>query len=397
MVRKTLMLALLGLGLTFVSCKDDNDEPTVTPEEALPSDEPTVTPAEALPSKVEGTLSLDASKEYKLAGPLLVGDGCTLNIPAGTVIKAAEGFDKYILVLQGGKINIEGTAEKPVRIRADKDGAGSGYWGGLVINGKAKLSGDWDAGVPDGKTEISNEYKYGGNEDADSSGKITYLILENTGAKSSADVEHNGLTLNGVGSGTIIENVFVNECADDGIEFFGGSVNVKNLLCVNTDDDMFDVTQGWTGTLDNAYGVWQGNYISTEKDPRGVEADGNLDGKTPTDKNQSNFTLKNITIWTNIPYADEDGKTMKEAIKIRRGATATLDNVLVKGTGKVVNVVDTVDKNGDGLVSGNVTKQLENLKGSDLNKKEDNTSEISFVDGNKGADTSVFGWTGFKF
>lgn len=384
MVRKTLMLALLGLGLTFVSCKDDNDEPTVTP-------------AEALPSKVEGTLSLDASKEYKLAGPLLVGDGCTLNIPAGTVIKAAEGFDKYILVLQGGKINIEGTAEKPVRIRADKDGAGSGYWGGLVINGKAKLSGDWDAGVPDGKTEISNEYKYGGNEDADSSGKITYLILENTGAKSSADVEHNGLTLNGVGSGTIIENVFVNECADDGIEFFGGSVNVKNLLCVNTDDDMFDVTQGWTGTLDNAYGVWQGNYISTEKDPRGVEADGNLDGKTPTDKNQSNFTLKNITIWTNIPYADEDGKTMKEAIKIRRGATATLDNVLVKGTGKVVNVVDTVDKNGDGLVSGNVTKQLENLKGSDLNKKEDNTSEISFVDGNKGADTSVFGWTGFKF
>lgn len=384
MVRKTLMLALLGLGLTFVSCKDDNDEPTVTP-------------AEALPSKVEGTLSLDASKEYKLAGPLLVGDGCTLNIPAGTVIKAAEGFDKYILVLQGGKINIEGTAEKPVRIRADKDGAGSGYWGGLVINGKAKLSGDWDAGVPDGKTEISNEYKYGGNEDADSSGKITYLILENTGAKSSADVEHNGLTLNGVGSGTIIENVFVNECADDGIEFFGGSVNVKNLLCVNTDDDMFDVTQGWTGTLDNAYGVWQGNYISTEKDPRGVEADGNLDGKTPTDKNQSNFTLKNITIWTNIPYADEDGKTMKEAIKIRRGATATLDNVLVKGTGKVVNVVDTVDKNGDGLVSGNVTKQLENLKGSDLNKKEDNTSEISFVDGNKGADTSVFGWTRFKF
>lgn len=384
MVRKTLMLALLGLGLTFVSCKDDNDEPTVTP-------------AEALPSKVEGTLSLDASKEYKLAGPLLVGDGCTLNIPAGTVIKAAEGFDKYILVLQGGKINIEGTAEKPVRIRADKDGAGSGYWGGLVINGKAKLSGDWDAGVPDGKTEISNEYKYGGNEDADSSGKITYLILENTGAKSSADVEHNGLTLNGVGSGTIIENVFVNECADDGIEFFGGSVNVKNLLCVNTDDDMFDVTQGWTGTLDNAYGVWQGNYISTEKDPRGVEADGNLDGKTPTDKKQSNFTLKNITIWTNIPYADEDGKTMKEAIKIRRGATATLDNVLVKGTGKVVNVVDTVDKNGDGLVSGNVTKQLENLKGSDLNKKEDNTSEVSFVDGNKGADTLVFGWTGFKF
>jgi len=91
-----------------------------------------------------------------------------------------------------------------------------------VINGRAPL-----AGNTTGSTEINAAYIYGGNIPADNSGSITYLKLEFTGAKSSADVEHNGLTLNGVGNGTIIENIYIIEGADDAIEFFGGTVNVK--------------------------------------------------------------------------------------------------------------------------------------------------------------------------
>lgn len=129
---------------------------------------------------------------------------------------------------------------------------------------------------------MNSAYTYGGNNPSDNSGVITYLILGNTGARSSADVEHNGLTLNGVGNGTKIENLYIYDGADDGIEFFGGSVNVKNLLVVNSDDDMFDFTQGYNGTLENAYGIWEVGYVSSESD-RGIEADGNLDGKfTPS-------------------------------------------------------------------------------------------------------------------
>src|SRR5690606_28838925 len=140
------------------------------------------------------------------------------------VIKAKKGFGSYILVLQGGKINVNGTADKPVTMTADVPNAEQGYWGGLIINGRAPLSGG-----STGSTEINSAYSYGGTNTADNSGSITYLKLEATGARSSANVEHNGLTLNGVGNGTKIENVFIPDGADDGIEFFGGSVNVKNL------------------------------------------------------------------------------------------------------------------------------------------------------------------------
>jgi len=75
-----------------------------------------------------------------------------------------------------------------------------------------------------------------------------------------------------VGSGTKIENIYVPNGSDDGVEFFGGTVNVKNLLVVNPDDDMFDFTQGYKGTLENAYGIWEAGYTSSESDPRGIEA-----------------------------------------------------------------------------------------------------------------------------
>src|SRR5699024_144988 len=159
-------------------------------------------------------------------------------------------------------------------------------------------------------------------------GVITDVELNEAEARANADVEHNGLTLNGVGAGTTIENLYIANGADDGIEFFGGTVNVKNLLVVNSDDDMFDFTQGYIGTLENAYGVWEEGFTSSESDPRGIEADGNLDGNFPDHSNQSDFTVRNITFDLRLsPAEDSDTQNvtnkMQDVIKIRRGAKAT--------------------------------------------------------------------------
>ena len=95
-----------------------------------------------LSGNVEGTMTLDAETEYILAGTLTVPDGATLEIPAGTKIKAKQGFGNYIIVAQGGKINARGTAQAPIIFTAeDESNAGPGYWGGLIINGKAPISG----------------------------------------------------------------------------------------------------------------------------------------------------------------------------------------------------------------------------------------------------------------
>ena len=266
-----MMFAVMLAPVVLTSCGDDDPENGDDRELVHKLAEEGV-----LLGKLKDKLELKAGTEYALTGSFIVEENGELHIPAGTVIKANEGFGNYILVLQGGKIFVNGTAQAPVTMTANKANAAQGHWGGLIINGRAPL-----AGGTTGTTEINTDYKYGGTNVADNSGSITYLKLEYTGARSNADVEHNGLTLNGVGNGTTIENIFIPNGADDGIEFFGGSVNVKNLLVVNSDDDMFDFTQGYTGTLENAYGIWESDYSSTESDPRGVEADGNMDGNFP--------------------------------------------------------------------------------------------------------------------
>lgn len=385
----SIALLFAATSTTIVSCSSDDDSTTTV-----------VVSEDELVGSIDGERTLDPSVTYTITGPVIVEDGGTLNIPAGTMIKAKKGFNNYILVLQGGKINANGTAENPVIITADVENAESGYWGGLIINGRAPL-----AGGTLGSTEISSAHQYGGDNPNDSSGRLTYLILEYTGARSSADVEHNGLTLNGVGNGTIIENIYIPYGADDGIEFFGGTVNVKNLLVVDSDDDMFDFTQGYSGTLENAYGIWQQGFMSTESDPRGIEADGNLDGNFPDQEGQSDFVINNITFDLRLsPAADTDVQNvtnkMQDVIKIRRGAKATINNALIKGIGTAIDVIDFTDGKGAGN-TGSIINLTNTLNPSQILGKEVNPEtgydNINFQEGNTGCPTSIFAWTNYSF
>ncbi|MCO5286993.1 MAG: hypothetical protein M9898_11325 [Chitinophagaceae bacterium] len=384
------VISLLLFSAVLVSCKKDNGGGNV----------PAPVTAEDLNGSITGVKTLDAVITYTITGPVIVQSGATLNIPAGTMIKAKKGFNNYILVLQGGKINVNGTAENPVTMTADIDNAQAGHWGGLIINGKAPLSGGTI-----GSTEISSEHEYGGNVANDNSGSITYLIIAYSGARSSADVEHNGLTLNGVGNGTKIENIYIINGADDGVEFFGGTVNVKNLLVVNPDDDMFDFTQGYTGTLENAYGIWEAGYTSSESDPRGIEADGNLDGNFPEQSGQSDFVVKNVTFDLRLaPAADDDvtnvTNKMQDVIKMRRGAKATITNALVKGTGTAIDLIDFTDGKGTGDAASSIslTSSLTpaQILGKNVNP-ETGFAGAKIEDGNTGCATTIFAWTKYKF
>ena len=346
--------------------------------------------AETLVGTVSGTLTLDASKEYRLTGTLIVPDGATLNIPAGTTIKADEGFDKYILVAQGGTINARGTADNPIVFTANSDNASAGYWGGLIVNGRAPISGSTEGQT--GTTEVDNQYVYGGSNTTDNSGVIEYVQLLYTGARSSSSIEHNGLTLNGVGSGTTIRNIYISEGADDAIEFFGGSVSVTNLLAVNCDDDMFDFTQGYCGTLTNCYGRWEASFTSTEEDPRGVEADGNLDGEGPDHTPQADFRIENMTI-ENLA----ESQPMQDAIKIRRGATAHITNALITGSGEIENIIDLTDSKGDAATATeiSVTNSAASVS-SDLIRQNGSYAGVGIVSGNTGCPADGFGWTGYE-
>ena len=243
-----------------------------------------------LPSNITMDMTLDSSITYTVNGPVLVTSGATLTIPAGTNIVSASGTANYIAVLKGADIIIDGSAELPVEMRSD-DG---NPWGGLVICGDATTTEGVDA-----LAEVGG-LQYGGNNDTDNSGSIDYLILRNTGAQINADSQFNGLSLYAVGSETSISNVAVIEGADDGVEFFGGTVNVTNFYAENVEDDSVDWTEGWNGTLENTFVKLDIDGFSTA-----IEADGFNNNPTLI-----NFTAVSTTDGTAIQIKNNSGCTI---------------------------------------------------------------------------------------
>lgn len=387
---KSKFLSILAVAaLVLASCSSDDDSGTPTP-----------TPVDTnLTGNLTEDLTLDASLEYKLTGALIVKDGATLTIPAGTTISAvAGGTDVYLLVERGGKIIADGDALNPIRFTSDAATPAAGDWGGIILNGRAPLSRQ-EGTNSEAATEINNAFLFGGDNVADNSGILDYVIIEYTGARIDDESEHNGLTLNGVGNGTQISNIYLTYGDDDAIEFFGGTVNVNNILVVNCTDDMFDFTQGYKGTITNAYGIREAGYTAVTVDPRGVEADGNLDGNSPTDINQSDFVINGITLINNAAGAEA---TMQDVFKIRRGAKATILNGYAKfGTGVTAgDFIDLTDSKGpaaDGTAL-TVTRDAANGLGEATIKNTPTDSATITENGTQtGANSSVFAWTGYAF
>ncbi|MEN8964742.1 MAG: hypothetical protein ABF250_02015, partial [Polaribacter sp.] len=321
-----------------------------------------------------------------------------LTIEAGTTINAlAGGTDVYILVERGGKIIADGTAANPIKFSSSATIPKAGDWGGIILNGNAPISRQ-DGADSNAATEVKNSILFGGSDAADNSGILNYVIMEYTGARIDDEAEHNGLTLNGVGSGTTISNIAILNGDDDGIEFFGGTVDASNILVVNAKDDMFDFSQGYVGTCTNLYGIRENGYTAVTSDPRGIEADGNLDGNSPSDINESNFTVNGVTIINNA-----SGVEMSDGIKIRRDATATITNAyLALGTGATFSdVIDLQDGKSDATEATSITAVANTANGLDILDIKNTTTggaSISLTAGTSGgADATVFAWTGYTF
>lgn len=394
MMKYFMLLLLVGATLTFTGCSDDDEPKKEGKDGKITSNDDPDLVVDALEGEIEGEITLSADEEWVLTGALVVKEGYSLTIEAGTTIKAeAGGTDVYIAVERGAQIFVNGTSTDPVTLTSAAADPEPGDWGGLMVMGYAPITG--------GQTAVTEvvDFFYGGNVPADDSGDITYLIIEYSGARINGEKEFNGLTLYAVGSGTTVSNVFISYGDDDAIEFFGGTVNASNILVVNPRDDMFDWTQGYVGTLTNVYGIREEGFIEVSADTRGIEADGNFDGLTPNATPQSNATVTGITLVNN------SAAVIADFIKVRRNSSATITNALVKQSAAAPAPGDVVDYD-DGLgtaaatTSTNVTISGTNLSVDNI----DNTgtagtiASITFPGvANTGASTTPFAWTGYVF
>ena len=337
---KKLIFSMLALAtLSFSSCSSDDDDETTNPNLVV------IDAANFKGSLESGQEAvLDASQTYLLNGPFIVKSGAKLTIPAGTVIKATEVLTgdtngvRYIAVAQGGKIFINGTATNPVVMTSNKAVPAPSDWGGLVICGKANTNKGGSTGQT-ATAEVS-ELTYGGNVDNDNSGVIKYLRIMYTGYAYNSSKEFNGLSLFGVGSGTTLEYVQAYKNGDDGIEFFGGTVNGKYLVSLDSEDDSIDFADGWAGTGE----FW---YIkNTAK--AGIEGSNNGDNGLATPL--TNVTLKNISIVKGALAASEQAMYVKEG-----GGKWNCQNIFVDGFAKGIKVSATDAPANQSITDGFVT------------------------------------------
>lgn len=400
-----LMIAVIAL---FTACNNDDDNgggtnPPGPQKDGLitSQDDPDLDPM-ALTGDVEADVTLSSAQTWNLTGPLSVKEGFTLTIEAGTRIEAtAGGTNVYVVVEQGAQIDAVGTASQPITFTSAADNPRAGDWGGILLNGRAPISGGGTS-----TTEVL-PLSYGGTDDADNSGIMDYVIIEYTGARINGEQEFNGLSLYAVGNSTQISNIVINKGDDDAIEWFGGTVTVDNLLIVDARDDMFDWTQGWRsigGDVNtNWYGVRTFGFTAITEDPRGIEGDGNLDGDSPSDDNQSNPTIENITIVNNGII------NMSDMVKIRRGSSATITGLHIAfnlnnpdeedANPSASDTIDLNDGNGNALASTSITGTVDTASGVDINEIENAagaTVNLS-VSTTPSVDASIFSWAGINF
>jgi len=236
---------------------------------------------------IDGDLVWTARNTYILNGFVFVENDESLTIQPGTVIKGRPGQAENasaLIVAQGGQIFANGTKENPIIFTAEADDVENtndlpfdtrGLWGGLIVLGNASINTATGVGQIEGIPSTEPRGAYGGNDDADNSGVIRYVSIRYGGTNIGEGNEINGLTMAGVGSGTTIEYVEVVNNADDGFEWFGGTVNSKYLISAFNGDDAFDYDEGFRGK-----GQFWFVLQSDEVGNRGAEQDG---GTTPED------------------------------------------------------------------------------------------------------------------
>lgn len=334
-----MMLMAASLTLGTVSCKKEgctDPEANNYNSEAKKDDgsctyDEVVTPGVTTVTK-SGMITADetwtADKIYILNQKVVVDAGVTLTIQPGTIIKGAEGTGSLasaLVVAQGGTLNAVGTASSPIIFTSvldniqpgqltgtNLDENDQGLWGGLIVLGNAKISaGDGDIlsqieGIPAGEAFGA----FGGSNDADNSGHLEYISIRHGGALIGAGNEINGLTLGGVGSGTIIKNIEIVANLDDGVEFFGGTVNVTNILVGFQGDDGVDIDMNYAGTVDNFI------VMNGSNSDKGLE----IDGPEGTTYTSGLFTLTNGSVYV---HANGSGSTCD----FKSLAQGTVDNV----------------------------------------------------------------------
>ncbi|MGB5698841.1 multidrug transporter [Muriicola sp.] len=385
-------LLLLGIAASLlIACESDDTADIIITDNSVTNNTTTTGGGEnpgATTENLSGVytenLTLDPDVEYIITGPVLMASGTTLTIPAGMTVKAQPvGVNAYIAIQQGARISAVGSASSPIILTSNASSPSSGDWGGLVICGSAPINSTADGSTDTSTSEVGG-LSYGGNIPADNSGSVQYVRIEYAGGAIDGNAELNGLSMYAVGSGTTIDYVEIYEGSDDGVEFFGGTVNASHIVVVNAEDDSIDWTEGFTGTLTDIY-VQHGASHDKAFECDGYNTDFSNEG--------GYFSAPNVTNVTIV--GANDGA---EAVRLRAGTQGLFTNLVFTDFDEAFDLDGDAGDNptGQGVIDGllgvtdvtftNVTTKLKNDTGFTF-------TEADFISGDgNGTGTDVASW-----
>ncbi|MCL5127448.1 MULTISPECIES: hypothetical protein [unclassified Algibacter] len=355
-MKKIILPLLMVSTLVFTGCLKDDDTPIIIEEVTIIQNgdgSTSTTETVAVTGAITEDTTWTNDKIYELNQKVVVDNGATLTIEAGTIIKGTSGTGSLasaLIIARGSKINAEGTSTSPIIFTSTSDNidagetAGTnldesnrGLWGGLIILGNApgSFKGDLVEVQIEGIPADDTFGLYGGTDAADNSGVLKYISIRHGGALIGEGNEINGLTLGGVGNGTVIENIEVLANVDDGVEFFGGTVNVTNVLVWGQGDDAIDIDQAYSGTIDNVV------VVLGDASDHAFEVDG------PEGTSTGSFTLQNATIIGNSvtpngEYADYRSAAMGATNNVYAYGFKADSDIELDNDGVATNYNDTL-------------------------------------------------------
>ena len=333
-----------------------------------------------LTGNITENLTLTAENGYALDGPVFVGEdggaNVTLTIPAGTTLFGKAGED-FLVITRGSRINASGTAAAPIimtsvsdiqnTVNPDTDRA---QWGGLILNGFAPINDCIDATATGGSAgcEKSGEGSsglFGGDNPDDNSGILQYLQVKYAGNLINDEDELNGIGFQGIGRGTTCDHIQVHNNADDGVEFFGGTVECKYMVLTGNADDNIDWTDGFQGKIQYALVIQ-----ADDAGDRGIEGDNRSSNNTLTPR--SSPTIANMTFL--------GGPAGDTGVLLRAGTAGRFCNAVVTGFQDAGFDIDD-DETFNQAQAGNLTVQSFLL---------DNKDNVESGDSNETFDTEAF-------
>ncbi|MFO7668942.1 MAG: hypothetical protein R6W31_04725 [Bacteroidales bacterium] len=309
-------LALLSLFLVFPGCRKSSY---------------VIEQVESITDQGGGTGTVTWSNDiaYLLNGFVFVNSGQVLTIEAGTVIRGKTGqgnLASALIVARGGTIIAEGERNRPIIFTVEGDDLkGSvpiearGLWGGLILLGNASVNTESGEDMIEGIPISEPRGIYGGPDDDDNSGILKYISIRHGGTNIGEGNEINGLTLGGIGRQTIIDHVEVISNADDGVEFFGGAVNCRNLVVSFCGDDAFDMDQGFQGKGQFWLAINSPDSDQTSEVTGGLQPVSGLPGSFPIIYNATLIGNRSIEPVSTIKYQSYGGGNFRNSIILHAG------------------------------------------------------------------------------